>query len=404
MALRVLLADESSTIKRVMQLALQDFGVEVKSVPVGLDVLAVTKTFKPDIIFADVLLAKRNGYDVCLELKSDPETRNTPVVLMWSGFMEVDEARITQAGPDGRLEKPFDSETLRHLVQQVVPKTQSNPVSAYLQFPKMPEFSEERPQPAATPAPTPAPAPLASASKPAPLAPAAPVQKPAGKIPDSAPLNFETLTTQAAQEDVFKIDPEASYSGMTSPRHDELPMIDNPEMDPESDLLVAMDEDFAAVPLQSAQRRDQLEEDGWTQQDLKKFKIQIPDESPEISENDFATRFVIPQDDVAHAHSEVEGEFEEVHFGEDLPAAPLHKTNPGFVPSAKAPKSPASRPSEPASAGDFNAEDPASMERVIRAEAREVIESICWKVIPEMVERIVREEINKILRETEKSL
>ena len=68
MALRVLLADESSTIKKVMQLALQDFGVEVKSVPIGLDVSQAAKSFRPDIIFADVLLAKKSGYDVSAEL------------------------------------------------------------------------------------------------------------------------------------------------------------------------------------------------------------------------------------------------------------------------------------------------------------------------------------------------
>jgi len=50
MALRVLLADESSTIKKVMQLALSDFAVEVRSVPVGFDVLPVAQNFKPDIV------------------------------------------------------------------------------------------------------------------------------------------------------------------------------------------------------------------------------------------------------------------------------------------------------------------------------------------------------------------
>ena len=78
MALRVLLADESTTIKKVVQLTLQDFDVDVRSVSVGLDVLSVTKTFKPDLIFADVLLAKRSGYEVCHDLKSDPETQKIP--------------------------------------------------------------------------------------------------------------------------------------------------------------------------------------------------------------------------------------------------------------------------------------------------------------------------------------
>src|SRR6185312_2698865 len=97
----------------VMQLALSDFAVEVKSVPVGLDVLAVTKTFNPDIVFADVLLTKRSGYEVCMDLKSDPATTHIPVVLMWSGFMEIDEEKATSCRADRRLEKPFDADHLR---------------------------------------------------------------------------------------------------------------------------------------------------------------------------------------------------------------------------------------------------------------------------------------------------
>src|SRR5690606_39272940 len=123
MALRVLLADESSTIKKVFQLALQDFGVEVQSVNVGLDVLAVGKRFKPDIVFADILLQKKDGYDVSAELKSDAELKDVPVVLMWSGFMELDEDKLQISQANAHLEKPFDVKTLRKLIHELVPKT-----------------------------------------------------------------------------------------------------------------------------------------------------------------------------------------------------------------------------------------------------------------------------------------
>ena len=59
MALRVLLADESSTIKKAIQMALAEFAVDVKSVPSGLDVLAVAHTYQPDVVLADVLLTKK---------------------------------------------------------------------------------------------------------------------------------------------------------------------------------------------------------------------------------------------------------------------------------------------------------------------------------------------------------
>lgn len=160
MALRVLLADESSTIKKVFQLALQDYGVEVRPVNIGLDVVPIAKNFNPDIIFADVLLQKKSGYEVSSDVKSDPGLGNIPVVLMWSGFMELDEDKFQASLANGKLEKPFDVTTLRKLVSELVPKTKSQRLSQYLSFPSLPEMEEVAPPSAATaPAPTPKPAP-----------------------------------------------------------------------------------------------------------------------------------------------------------------------------------------------------------------------------------------------------
>lgn len=145
MALRVLLADESSTIKKVFQLALQDFAVEVRSVNIGVDVATVASSFKPDIIFADVLLQKKNGYEVTLELKQNPGLKNIPVVLMWSGFMELDEDKFQASLANASLEKPFDVAALRKLVNDLVPRTQSQRLSQFLSFPPMPELEDGPP-------------------------------------------------------------------------------------------------------------------------------------------------------------------------------------------------------------------------------------------------------------------
>lgn len=142
MALRVLLADESSTIKKVLQLALSDLGIEVKSVPSGIDVVSVALDFRPDIIFADILLTKRNGYEVCGDIKQNPQLKNTPVVLMWSSFMEFDEKLAQKAGANARLEKPFDTEALRNIVNKFVKKTETHPLKGLLDFPTLPDFEE----------------------------------------------------------------------------------------------------------------------------------------------------------------------------------------------------------------------------------------------------------------------
>ncbi len=142
MALRVLLADESSTIKKAMQMALSDFGVEVKSVPSGLDVLSVTHTFKPDVIFADILLTKKNGYEVCNEIKADVVTKHIPVILMWSSFMQLDQNQFQKVKADASLEKPFDSEALRALIERFVTKLQAFPLKGFLNHPDLPDFEE----------------------------------------------------------------------------------------------------------------------------------------------------------------------------------------------------------------------------------------------------------------------
>lgn len=345
MALRVLLADESSTIKKVMQLALSDFAVEVKSVPVGLDVLSVTKSFKPDIIFADVLLTKRSGYEVCADLKGDPETTHIPVVLMWSGFMEIDEAKATGCRADRRLEKPFDADHLRSLVRDLVQKTQANPISNFLNFPEMPEFEE----------------PVVSESQ-----------------------NAIYAIPEAAENEVFVNSPD----------------IDGPE------------EEFAAVPLTEPRSPDEHDEGGWAHQDLSKFKLNLPETE------DFASKFVIPQDeDLSQAHIEVAGDFEEISFAKSVPQeirGPANPTAESFV--SRVEKSVkeqmmetlqkgAAKPKETSNAQPNNQSkidlNSNMIEKVVREEAREVIESVCWKLLPDIAERIIREEIKKILKDTE---
>ncbi|MGZ3772766.1 MAG: response regulator [Pseudobdellovibrionaceae bacterium] len=375
MALRVLLADESSTIKKVMQLALSDFAVEVKAVPIGIDVLSVTKNFKPDIIFADVLLTKKTGYEVCQDIKNDPETRNIPVVLMWSGFMEIDEGKAIECAADSRLEKPFDADTLRSVVTNLVQKAKANPVSSYLSFPEMPDFEE---------------------------------------TPSEETAKY-TEPAYGKGEDIYSI-PEVS---------EEEKFISIPEIDADADPLTLPDDDYPSAPIPSSKNihssktAEEADEGGWAHQDLTKFKIQLPKEEPD----DFAAKFVIPQDDdLTNAHIEETGDFEEISFAKPSSTPPKVSPPPKSLPIqdsfvSRVGKSVKEQMMQTLQRGPGkavpNAEpntqskmdlNPDMVEKVVREEAREVIESICWKILPEVAERIVREELNKILKEAEKSI
>lgn len=120
-----------------MQISLQDYGVEIKSLLTGEEIANATKIFKPDIIFIDIMLPKINGYDACSQLKNHPDFRHIPVILTWSNFMDIDESKFRQSRAEGRLEKPFDKQTLRKLIQHFAPKTKSQALSEFLTLPEL---------------------------------------------------------------------------------------------------------------------------------------------------------------------------------------------------------------------------------------------------------------------------
>ena len=150
MALRILLADKSPTIKKIFQLALRDYAVEVCSAASGLDVDSLTEQFRPDIIFVDVFLQKKNGYDVSTHLKSSQKFKSIPVILMSN--RSIDEGQFKASSANARLEKPFDVKTLRVLIQEQVPKTKTQTLSNYLDFPSPSKLIDKTPKSEVVPA------------------------------------------------------------------------------------------------------------------------------------------------------------------------------------------------------------------------------------------------------------
>lgn len=142
MSLKVLLADESSTIKKAFQLSLGEFAADIKTVPSGLDVVSVALDFNPDIIFADILLGKRNGYDVCAEVKKHPKLKTTPFILMWSNFMDFNTVLAEKSGASDKLEKPFDAQSLKEIAKKFVPKLTPHPLDGLLVNPRLPDFTD----------------------------------------------------------------------------------------------------------------------------------------------------------------------------------------------------------------------------------------------------------------------
>lgn len=109
---RLLLADDSITIQKVVELVLADEGFEIKAANNGEEAMAALKSFRPDVILADIEMPKINGYQLCEKIKSDPLTRDIPVILLAGAFEPIDEELARNVGAEDYIIKPFESQEL----------------------------------------------------------------------------------------------------------------------------------------------------------------------------------------------------------------------------------------------------------------------------------------------------
>lgn len=112
MAYKLLLADDSITIQKVVELVLAEEDFLIKSVSNGEDAINILNTFKPDIVLADIEMPKVNGYNLCEKIKKNPSTSHVPVILLAGAFEPIDEELARQVGADDSVIKPFESQEL----------------------------------------------------------------------------------------------------------------------------------------------------------------------------------------------------------------------------------------------------------------------------------------------------
>lgn len=117
---KLLLADDSITIHKVVELILAGEGFEIKATNNGEEALAVLPAFKPDIVLADVEMPKMNGYLLCQKIKQDPSTSGIPVILLAGAFEPFDEEAAKKVRADGFIIKPFESKELISKVNETI--------------------------------------------------------------------------------------------------------------------------------------------------------------------------------------------------------------------------------------------------------------------------------------------
>jgi len=120
MTRKLLLADDSITIQKVVELVLAEEDFEIKSVGNGEEALNLLASFKPDIVLADIEMPKLNGYQLCERIKTAPATSSVPVILLAGAFEPIDTALARKVGADDSVIKPFESQELISKINAVL--------------------------------------------------------------------------------------------------------------------------------------------------------------------------------------------------------------------------------------------------------------------------------------------
>jgi CheY-like chemotaxis protein len=125
---RILLADDSVTIQKVIELTFMDEDYEVRAVSNGDEAVALLAEVRPDFVIADVHMPGANGYEVCRRSKQlQPQI---PVLLLVGTFEPFDEDQARSAGADSFLKKPFDSQELLQRVEELLAQGAPAPAAA----------------------------------------------------------------------------------------------------------------------------------------------------------------------------------------------------------------------------------------------------------------------------------
>ena len=201
---KLLVADDSVTIQRVIELTFADEDVQVIAVGDGKQAIARAQQDRPDIILADVGMPERDGYQVAEFVKRSPELQHIPVLLLTGAFEPIDEARARAVGCDGVLVKPFEPQLVINRVKDLI--------SGRRETVQMPPRMEPASRPAAAQAPAAIQAPPAQAAA-----------APAGSIEDyfdRLDAAFSTLDGNAP--------PPAAQVPLARPAPDTRPSFDPP--------------------------------------------------------------------------------------------------------------------------------------------------------------------------------
>ncbi|MBI5200520.1 MAG: response regulator [Elusimicrobia bacterium] len=117
---RLLIIDDEADLVEALAMRFSVSGFDVETAPDGPAGLESAHRRRPDVVLLDVAMPGMSGWDVCRRLKSDPETKGTPVLIMTAAMLRGSEEAARAAGADGVVKKPFDDRRLVETVRSLV--------------------------------------------------------------------------------------------------------------------------------------------------------------------------------------------------------------------------------------------------------------------------------------------
>jgi CheY-like chemotaxis protein len=353
MGKKILLADDSITIQKVIELTFSDEDFDVVTVGNGRLALEKVTEIRPDIVLCDIIMPEKDGYEVCDTIKKDPSTSHIPVLLLTGAFEPFDQDRANKVGADGYLAKPFEPQALVAKVKDILGRAPARGGAR----PAAAAPAPAPPAPAPTPPPATAPSPPASSFAAAPARPA-PAPAPAAEPEREAEFSFE------AEEE------EEEPARAAEAETEELTAEPEPEEEPEREAE--------------------------------------PEEEPE--------REAEPEFEVAAA-SVAEPEDDPARYAPTLPEPPPWErpatvsavSNETSFAAASPQAAPASAaPNPPAASVAAEVPVPTDMvekiaQRVVAQVSEKLIREIAWEVIPDLAEALITKEIERLKAELQQT-
>ena len=410
---RLLLADDSITIQKVVAIIFANEEFELTVVDNGIAALQKARETRPDVMLVDALMPGKSGYEVCAELRRDPELSSTPILLLIGAFEPFDEEKARSCGADASITKPFESQQLIDRVKELLELGKMRSVAPAPAAPAPPvETAAEElwgdlssfdtmPPPAAAPL---AAAPLARPAPPAP-APAAPVAPPVAAVPAAAqpapatPLrqpaapavSAETAVEASFEDDLwgaFDLD-EVPQSAPAAAASFAEPEFEAEEFFSFEDECESIEETGPALDFATAVEEPSLHPSA---EELFSFADEVPVAVPSSRPDPYSFPVEEPFSFEPEAVPEAEFNVEPVAPVVPAPPAPSAAAFQWEASPVQVEQPAAVQAALPASVALSEAELVAALSKV----SREVIERIVWEVVPDLAEVLIKEEIRKL--------